>query len=98
MALEIEWSRRADKRFDAILEYLEKEWGEKAVKTFVQKVYDFLDLIIVFPNIGTLEDKTKNIFGFVVVSQITIFYRIKLNRIILLNFFDNRQDPDKKRF
>ena len=98
MALEIEWARSADKRFDAILEYLEKEWGEKTAKTFVQKVYDFLDLLVVFPNIGTLEDKTKNIFGFVVVSQITIFYRIKLNRIILLNFFDNRQNPNNKRF
>lgn len=98
MALEIEWSRRADKKFDAILEYLQKEWGEKAAKIFVQKVYDFLDLLVVFPNIGTLEDKTKSIFGFVIVSQVTIFYRIKFNRIILLNFFDNKQDPNKKRF
>lgn len=98
MALEIEWSKRADMRFDAILEYLEREWGEKAVKNSVQKVYDFLDLLVMFPNIGTLEDKTKNIFGFVVASQITIFYRIKLNRIILLDFFDNRQNPNKKRF
>jgi plasmid stabilization system protein ParE len=98
MALEIEWSRSADKKFDTIIEYLQKEWGEKSVNTFVKKVYDFLDILVEFPNIGTPEDKTKNIFGFVVVSQITIFYRIKSNRIILLNFFDNRQDPNKKRF
>lgn len=27
MALEIVWSKRADKKFDKILEYLGKEWG-----------------------------------------------------------------------
>jgi plasmid stabilization system protein ParE len=41
MALEIEWSKKADKKFDSILEYLTEEWGEKVAKAFVRKVYDF---------------------------------------------------------
>jgi len=98
MALEIEWSGRADKKFDKILDYLQEKWGAKATKTFVRKVYDFLDLVVEFPEMGTLEDKRKNIRGFTVVRQINIFYRIKGSKIILLNFFDNRQNPQRNRF
>lgn len=98
MALEVKWSIRADKKFDKIINYLLVKWGAKATSTFVRKVYEFIDLVVEFPEIGTLEDKEKNIRGFVVVKQITIFYRVKGKTIILLNFFDNRQGPKRKRF
>jgi plasmid stabilization system protein ParE len=45
MALDIHWSKRADKKFDKILEYLLEEWGEKITRSFVRKVYDFLDIL-----------------------------------------------------
>ena len=98
MALEIVWSKRADKKFDLILEYLSEEWGTKVTKAFVKKVYDFLDILSEFPEIGTLENKEKAIRGFVIIKQVSIFYTVRNNRIIILNFFDNRQSPSKKRF
>jgi plasmid stabilization system protein ParE len=98
MALEIVWSSRADKKFDKILDYLVKEWGNKVTKSFVKKVYDFLDILSEFPEIGTLEDKRKGIRGFVIIQQVSIFYTIQDNRIIILNFFDNRQSAVRKRF
>lgn len=42
MALTIKWSKEADKKFDKILEYLEKEWGDNVVKAFVKKTTNFL--------------------------------------------------------
>jgi hypothetical protein len=51
-----------------------------------------------FPEIGSLENKEYGIRGFVIVKQITIFYQIRDNTIILLNFYDNRQQPKKERF
>jgi len=98
MALEILWSKRADKKFDKILIYLSDEWGNKVTMSFVKKVYDFLDILSEFPDIGTLENKEKGIRGFVIIKQVCIFYTIRENRIIILNFFDNRQSPSKKRF
>jgi plasmid stabilization system protein ParE len=98
MALEIVWSNRADKKFDSILEYLAEEWGNKVTKAFVKKVYDFLDILSEFPEIGTLENKEKAIRGFVIVKQVSVFYTIRNHRIIILNFFDNRQSGTKKRF
>ena len=63
MALEIRWSKRADKKFDKII-----------------------------------ENKKKAIRGFTIVKQISIFYHIDNHQIIILDFFDNRQSPKKKRF
>ena len=98
MALEIFWSKRADNKFDKILEYLNSEWGERVTSAFVKKVYDFLDILVEFPEIGTLENTKRNIRGFVIVKQITIFYKLSGDNIILLNFFDNRQNPKRKKF
>jgi len=98
MALEIYWTTRANKKFDSILEYLLSEWNVKIAKNFVKKVFDFLDILAEFPELGTLENENKNIRGFTLIKQINLFYTIREGKIILLDFFDNRQDPDKKMF
>lgn len=98
MALIIHWTRRADHKFDQILQYLLKEWGEGGTQTFVKQVYEFLNIIVEFPEIGTIENRDKEIRGFVIVKQITVFYKITNKKVILLDFFDNRQHPSKKRF
>ena len=98
MALELYWSKRADKKFDTILEYLLLKWGESITKSFVKEIYDFLDILSEFPEIGTIENKEKGIRGFTVIEQIDHYYKIEGSKIILINFFDNRQNPKKKRF
>lgn len=98
MALEIKWSKRADLSFDRIIDYLEGEWGEKVTKAFVRKVYDFLDILSEFPEIGSLQLQEKGIRGFPISKQITVFYKINKQIIIILDFFDTRQDPEKRKF
>jgi plasmid stabilization system protein ParE len=97
MALEIYWSKPATRQFDLILDYLKDEWGRHSVSLFVKKVYDFLDLLSMFPEIGSVENKELNIRGFVIVKQLTVFYQIRDDKIVLLNFYDNRQKPKLKR-
>ncbi|MFZ4724816.1 MAG: type II toxin-antitoxin system RelE/ParE family toxin [Paludibacter sp.] len=98
MALEIFWSKQADKRFDFILNYLEEKWGEHTTSLFVKKVYDIIGIIAIFPEICTVEQINSNIRGLVVIKQISIFYQIRDNKIIILNFYDNRQLPKVKKF
>jgi plasmid stabilization system protein ParE len=43
MALKIVWSKRATLKFDQIVSYLVKEWGENSAKEFIGKVFDFLE-------------------------------------------------------
>ena len=98
MALEIRWTKQADRKFDKILEYLLDEWGERVTKSFVNKAYDLLEVLAEFPEIGSIENREKGIRGFTLVKQINIFYIVQGNIIIILDFFDNRQAPHKKRF
>ena len=98
MALSIYWSKRADKKFDSIIDYLQDKWSERIARSFVRKTYEFLDILIDFPEIGSVENKEAGIRGYTLIKQITIFYVIKGDRIILLNFFDNRQNPKKSKF
>ena len=98
MALEIHWSKQADKKFNKILEYLLVEWNERVTKSFVKKVFDLIETLSEFPKIGAIENKDKGIRGFTVVKQVNLFYKISGDKIIILDFFDNRQAPVKKRF
>ena len=86
------------KSFDSIITWLQSNWGEHSVSLFVKKVYEFLEIISEFPEIGSLENTDLNIRGFVIVKQITIFYQVRNEKIIILNFYDNRQRPKSKRF
>lgn len=65
-------------------------------QNFITNVYSFLEILLNYPQIGTLEHKEKNIRGFTMVGQIRIFYKIRGRKIILPAFFDNRQNPIKK--
>ncbi len=97
MALDVKWSKQADKKFDKVIAYLMTEWGQVTTRNFIRKVYHFLDILSEYPGIGTIENKEKGIRGILIVRQVSLFYRIKDNTIIILDFFDNRQNPDKKR-
>lgn len=96
MALKIFWNKRALNSFNNILEYLEKDFGEISTKTFAIKVHNFVNNLQDFPELGTVQNSEKQIRGFVIVKQVTIFYRIYDDHIRILNLFDNRLDPKKK--
>ena len=96
MALNISWTKRASTNFDKIIEYLEIEWGEQVTRRFIKEVYDFLEVLAEFPEIGSFENKESNIRGFTLIKQVSVFYRISSKKIIILGLFDNRQNPSKK--
>jgi plasmid stabilization system protein ParE len=96
VALKIKWSKRADNSFDQIIEYLNAEWGEQVAQAFVRKTYDFLAILAEFPEIGSMQVQQKAIRGFVLIKQVIVFYKVQGSSIILIDFFDTRQDPKKK--
>lgn len=98
MALKVYWSKKAIQKFDEIIDYLEEYWGERSKKLFIKKTFDFLDILEVYPEIGSLERPTLQVRAFVLVKQITLFYQVKKTKIVLLNFYDTRQNPEKRKF
>ncbi len=98
MARKIIWTKRANKRINQIIEYLEDEFGENTTKSFVSKTYQLIDLISQNPHLGTMENLDKNIRGFLLTKHNRVFYRVTESEIIILNFFDTRTHPKNPKF
>lgn len=98
MALEIKWSKKAMNDFELIQMYLQATWGDSSVKKFTRKVFNTLDLLAEFPKLGTIEREELGIRGLVIVKQLTVFYQIRSKEIILLRFYDNRQEPKNRKY
>ncbi|PIQ21575.1 MAG: hypothetical protein COW65_08290 [Cytophagales bacterium CG18_big_fil_WC_8_21_14_2_50_42_9] len=91
------WNKRASKQLQELQEYLEQEFGINTAKTFTERLFKFLDLLFKYSHIGTLENKTEDIRGFLLHRHTTIIYKVKQDSIYILSLFDNRQGPDKKK-
>lgn len=85
---------RAERNFDSIVDYIKQKWGEKTAKAFVQKVDEIFKLLKDYPLMGQIE--SNDIRGFRLSRQTRILYRIRDNKVIILSFFDVRQDPKKE--
>lgn len=98
MAKKVVWTVRASKKLDAIVDYLETDWNERVVRAFVQNTQSILDLLAENPKIGTVENSSKAIYGFRLTKHNRLFYRVEKDRLLVLNIFDSRQHPKKKRY
>jgi plasmid stabilization system protein ParE len=96
MVKTIIWNNRANNSFNAIIKYLQNEWGDKVTQNFVIRTYQVIELLAANPEMGLIEHFEKQIRGFVITKHNTLFYRVEDEKLILLNFFDNRQHPRKK--
>lgn len=92
--MKVHLTRRAELNFNSIKDYITREWGQKTASEFLQKTDRFFQLLKEYPEMGPIEK--EDIRGFQLSSQTRILYRIKGNKIIVLSFFDVRQDPNKK--
>ena len=92
MALEVYWTKAAEEKFSDITEYLQKRWGDSSVRSFVRKAFGTIGIVAEFPELGVLEF-SSTLRSFLIVKQITLIYRVDGNRLIIVTFFDNRQNP-----
>ncbi len=89
--MKVFFTPRALKNYDTIKKYIVDKWGESVAKSFEKKTINFLDLLTIFPELGSVEFVSKNIRGFKLTKQTRLFYRIKMDTILILAFFDVRQ-------
>ncbi|MBX2894096.1 MAG: type II toxin-antitoxin system RelE/ParE family toxin [Cyclobacteriaceae bacterium] len=92
--MEVYVTPRAEKHFDQIVEYLTTKWGAATAKHFIEKSDSVIKLLKNYPAMGPIE--SGEIRGFQLTKQIRILYRIKKDQLIILAFFDVRQNPEKK--
>ena len=84
----------AEEDFDSIVQNIRKQWGEPTVKQFLTKADKVFNLLKNFPAMGQKEN--GDIRGFQLSPQTRILYRITNSQVIILSFFDTRQDPARR--
>ncbi len=95
MSLKIVWSPQARQDYLKLLDFLQKEWGERVVKKFIARLQNILHTIASRPQLYPGSNKVKNVRRCVVNKQISLYYRVKSGKIELITLFDTRQDPSK---
>jgi len=68
-------SKRASKKLDKLLEYLESEWSLKVKTDFIKKLDKSLNQIQRYPESCQKTDFVKGLHRLVVTKQTTVFYR-----------------------
>jgi plasmid stabilization system protein ParE len=99
MAYKVRWTTEAEQTFDSIIDYLENRWTEQDIINFVTKTNYLIDQISINPEMFRSSSKINIRVGFI-TSQTSLFYQIinSENLILLLSFWDNRQDPAKRKY
>jgi plasmid stabilization system protein ParE len=85
---------RAEKNFDSIVDYIKHKWGERTATQFVLKTDKIFKLLGNYPTMGQIE--IGDIRGFQLSRHTRLLYTVRDDKVIVLAFFDVRQDPNKK--
>jgi len=95
--MEAIWTAKARITYFQVMDYLEKNWTKKEVLQFYNRVEIIIRTIQKNPGIYPESQYIKDIRKAFVDKNNSLFYMVdhSNNRIFLLTFFDNRQNPKK---
>ena len=86
-------SKRAAKKLNKLLEYLESEWSHNTKKQFVEKFDKSVMQIQKFPNSCLQTELVEGLHMLVITKQTSLLYRFDTESIKIITLFDNRMDP-----
>ncbi|RKD17213.1 hypothetical protein BCY91_03475 [Pelobium manganitolerans] len=92
MNLEVRWSDNAELTFDVIYDFTATQWGLHTAEKLKLQVIKILKLISVQPY-SFQECSIKAVRKAVVSRHTSFFYEVFDSHILILFFWDNRQQP-----
>lgn len=93
--LKRKWSKEAKGNLATILEYLLLNWTEREAIRFLSKLERVVSLIERRPYL--YPRSKRNIHKAVVVKQVNLYYSVKGKTVYLLQLFNNKQHPRKRK-
>lgn len=98
--MKIVWSARAKTTFFSVLSYLNDNWTKKEIIQFNNKTETVLNAIKTYPKMFPQSKQHENVRKAVIDKNNSVFYIAdeEKQKIYLLTFFDNRQDPNELKF
>ncbi len=97
MAFLITWTPTAEDWLDNQVNYLEENGFTKILKGLIKGIDKSLKVMANFPESGTPTSK-KGIRRLNIDKNTIVFYKVEIQNVIVLTFFDTRQNPTEKPF
>lgn len=98
MALQIEWTSNALQDYEQIINYLLKEWSVNAASDFVKRAEERIHILSLLPNVGIASVKYPSIRSILITKHNRLYYELTSEKIVILDIFDTRQDPQKNKY
>ena len=98
MALEIVWTKRAEKGYANIIDYLETNFTEREVRKFVRQSNEFFALLSEYPEMLEVTGRRKHVHRGPINKHTILTYRIKPRnkQIELINIRSSKKKPLRK--
>jgi plasmid stabilization system protein ParE len=98
MVQQLKITQRAEKAFLTIVNYLEENVSEEFAMKFSKTVEAKVNLLKQQPYIGRPSNKAKTVRKLAINKRVMLFYRIEGTTLIISDFFDTKQNPNKSKF
>jgi len=95
MNYKVFWTKEAEDTFNQNILFLGYQWGETVIENFINKTDSAIKTIKENPLLFPVINKKKAIHKCLVVKQVSLYYVVKENRIDLITFWNNYQNPQK---
>jgi plasmid stabilization system protein ParE len=96
MVKKIKWNKAADKTFDEITEYLQTQYSIQSAENFANLVYKRIDQITNGLTVGRISPRTKTVMILKLDKHKQMYYRLVGTTLTIVDFWDTRQDPQKR--
>ena len=95
----IAWSKRAERAYGQIIDYVADEFGTTRAKRYTTEVYKAVDKLPENPKLGQVEpllEGSRYEFRRLVIDHLTkVIYRIAEERIEIADVWDTRKNPEE---
>jgi plasmid stabilization system protein ParE len=98
MAYQVIIKKRFTNKVHKVLAWLNKEWSAKVASEFLEKIDYRIDLLAKQPYAGAPSTKVKDIRGLLITRHNKMYYKVKGDKVIILNMYDTRINPKKKSY
>jgi ParE-like toxin of type II ParDE toxin-antitoxin system len=100
MAIEVNWSDEAIKTFQKNIDYLHEYWSDKEVIRFIQQTENIIIRLKKYPYSYPTGYKNKRYRKARLNKYIAVFYSYNKSnsKIVLLSFWNVKQDPSKLKY
>ena len=98
MAYKIILKKRFTNKLIKLLAYLEQEWSYKTAAGFLKKIEYRIQQLSGQPLTGIASEKIDSVRSVFITRHNRLYYKVKGKKVIVLNMYDTRMNPKKRKY